>query len=125
MKVMKYLSRLCFHSLFIRRKFQDISLPLFLVDRIGRKKVIVSYLGLAAVAAIFLGQATSPTQILIAGFFTSLFMVGSMGGMYTYTPEQYPTIIRATGTGSASRIRKIRRAFCSDIYWFYVSDLRI
>ena len=79
----------------------------FLVDRIGRKKVIVGYLGFAAIAAIFLGQATSPTQILIAGFFTSLFMVGSMGGMYTYTPEQYPTIIRATGTGSASAFGRL------------------
>ncbi|MFK2826654.1 MFS transporter [Bacillus sp. B190/17] len=79
----------------------------FLNDMIGRKKVIVTYLGLAAVSAFFLSQADASTSILIAGFFTSLFMVGAMAGMYTYTPEQYPTIIRSTGTGSASAFGRI------------------
>ncbi|WP_077247442.1 MFS transporter [Pseudobacillus wudalianchiensis] len=76
-------------------------------DIIGRKKVIVTYLGLASVSAFCLSQADASTAILITGFFTSLFMVGAMAGMYTYTPEQYPTIIRSTGTGSASAFGRI------------------
>ncbi|MBA9029406.1 MULTISPECIES: MFS transporter [Bacillaceae] len=79
----------------------------FLNDKIGRKKVICAYLGLGAVSALFLSQADTSTTIIIAGFFTSLFMVGGMAGMYTYTPEQYPTIIRSTGTGSASAFGRI------------------
>ncbi|MEH7502729.1 MFS transporter [Neobacillus drentensis] len=79
----------------------------FLNDRIGRKKVIVAYLALGAVAAIFMSQANSSTAIVISGFFMSLFMTGTYAGIYAYTPEQYPTYIRSTGTGSASSFGRI------------------
>ncbi|MCH6264482.1 MFS transporter [Neobacillus citreus] len=79
----------------------------YLNDVLGRKKLICTYLGLAAISAFCLSQAHTSSTILISGFFTSLFMVGSMAGMYTYTPEQYPTIIRSTGTGSASAFGRI------------------
>lgn len=79
----------------------------FLNDRIGRKKVIVSYLALGAIAAIFMSQANSATAIVISGFFMSMFMTGSYSGVYAYTPEQYPTYIRSTGTGSASSFGRI------------------
>jgi MFS transporter, putative metabolite:H+ symporter len=79
----------------------------YLNDLIGRKKVITLYLGLGAVSAVFLSQADSASTILISGFFMSLFMTGTFSGLYAYTPEQYPTIIRSTGTGSASSFGRI------------------
>lgn len=79
----------------------------FLNDRIGRKKVIISYLALGCVAAIFMSQAHSATWIVISGFFMSMFMTGTYSGIYAYTPEQYPTFIRSTGTGSASSFGRI------------------
>lgn len=79
----------------------------FLNDRIGRKKVIISYLALGGVAAIFMSQSHTPSAIVISGFFMSMFMTGTYAGIYAYTPEQYPTYIRSTGTGSASSFGRI------------------
>lgn len=79
----------------------------YLVDKIGRKKVIVWYLILTALSAYFMSQAHSSTSILIWGFLMSLFMNGVEAGAYVYTPEQYPTLIRATGVGSASSFGRI------------------
>ncbi|WP_126428795.1 MFS transporter [Brevibacillus marinus] len=79
----------------------------FLNDVIGRKNVIIAYLGLGAVSAVFMSQAESSAAILISGFFMSLFMTGTYAGIYAYTPEQYPTMVRSTGTGSASSFGRI------------------
>lgn len=79
----------------------------YLNDVIGRKKVIVSYLGLGAISAVFMSQAESSAAILISGFFMSLFMTGTYAGIYAYTPELYPTLVRSTGTGSASSFGRI------------------
>jgi MFS transporter, putative metabolite:H+ symporter len=79
----------------------------YLNDRIGRKKVVISYLVASAIAAFFMSQSHTPTAIVTWGFFMSMFMNGSFAGLYVYTPEQYPTQIRATGTGSASSFGRI------------------
>lgn len=79
----------------------------YLNDIIGRKKVIVAYLGLGALAALLLSQSHTATMIIISGFLMSLFMTGTFSALYAYTPEQYPTIIRSTGTGSASSFGRI------------------
>ncbi|MBB2482288.1 MFS transporter [Bacillus sp. APMAM] len=79
----------------------------YLNDRIGRKKVIISYLALGAIAAIGMSLSHTPTAIIISGFCMSMLMTGSYSGIYAYTPEQYPTFIRSTGTGSASSFGRI------------------
>jgi putative MFS transporter len=79
----------------------------YLNDRIGRKKVIVFYLICAAVSAFFMSRSHSSTAIVVWGFLMSLFMNGVWAGAYTYTPEQYPTLVRATGVGSASSFGRI------------------
>lgn len=35
------------------------------------------------------------------GALLSFFNLGAWGALYAYTPEQYPTVIRATGAGMA------------------------
>lgn len=79
----------------------------YLNDKIGRKKVIVLFLGLTAIAAFCMSQSTSIVAIVISAFFMSMFMMGADAGKYAYTPEQYPTHIRATGTGAASSFGRI------------------
>jgi MFS transporter, putative metabolite:H+ symporter len=79
----------------------------YLNDRIGRKKVVISYLVSSAIAAFFMSQSHSQAAIVFFGFLMSMFMNGSFAGLYVYTPEQYPTKIRATGTGSASSFGRI------------------
>ena len=76
-------------------------------DKIGRKKVIVLYLLFAAISAFFMSEAHTSAPIVIWGFLMSFFMNGTFAGVYTYTPEQYPTLVRATGMGSASSFGRI------------------
>jgi len=72
-----------------------------LVDRWGRKPTLTAYmLGCAASAWAF-GQASASGEILLWGCLLSFFNLGAWGVVYTYTPENYPTALRGTGSGWA------------------------
>ncbi len=73
-----------------------------LVDRLGRRPVISAYLAMSATCAFLFGQATTTPGILLWASLMSFFNLGAWGGVYTYTPELYPTHVRATGAGSAA-----------------------
>ncbi len=76
----------------------------FWIDRIGRRKwTIVSFLiGGAALALLGIAGARNVTSVMILGTF-SYGIVGSVNAvLYLYTPEIYPTRIRAFGTGLAT-----------------------
>jgi MFS transporter, putative metabolite:H+ symporter len=79
----------------------------YLVERIGRKLVIITYLLLSALMAILFGQASSTATILLWASLMSFFNLGAWGAVYAYTPELYPTRIRATGAGSAAAFGRI------------------
>jgi MFS transporter, putative metabolite:H+ symporter len=79
----------------------------FLVDRIGRKWVLTSYLFLCAVAAYFFGKADSVGEIICWGSLISFFNLGAWGVVYTYTPELYPTRVRGTGSGWAAAFGRL------------------
>ena len=78
-----------------------------LVERIGRKATLASFLFACAACAWFFGQATTPTTILLWGSLMSFFNLGAWGVLYTYTPELYPVRFRAFGSGWAGAIGRI------------------
>jgi putative MFS transporter len=81
-------------------------LSAYLMDKVGRKKLLVGNLFFSAVATVVfgiaLGNQLSTSEVIILGLLTSFFVSGVWGITYTYTPELYPTGIRATGTSWAS-----------------------
>ncbi|MGB6406398.1 MAG: MFS transporter, partial [Planococcus donghaensis] len=79
----------------------------WLIERIGRKFVLVTYLTGTAASALAFGNADSITGLIVAGAFLSFFNLGAWGALYAYSPEQYPTIIRGTGTGMAAAFGRI------------------
>lgn len=79
----------------------------WLIERAGRKFVLVTYLIGTAMSALAFGNAETITTLLIAGIFLSFFNLGAWGALYAYTPEQYPLIIRGTGTGFATAVGRI------------------
>ncbi|MFC3884598.1 MFS transporter [Bacillus songklensis] len=79
----------------------------WLIERAGRKFVLVTYLIGTAVSAYFFGNAESLPLLLTSGIFLSFFNLGAWGGLYAYTPEQYPTEIRGTGAGMAASFGRV------------------
>lgn len=83
----------------------------YFVERFGRKPTLVAYLLLAAAGAFFFGQealvARNVPAILFWGSVVSFFNLGAWGVVYTYTPELYPTHLRATGSGWAAACGRV------------------
>ena len=79
----------------------------YLVDRIGRKGTLSGFLGASAICAYFFGQGGSSETVLLWGSLMSFFNLGAWGVVYTYTPELYPTRIRALASGWAAAIGRV------------------
>ena len=79
----------------------------YLVDRIGRKATLSGFLAASAICAYLFGQGGSSTTVLWWGSWMSFFNLGAWGVVYTYTPELYPTRVRALATGWAAAIGRV------------------
>ena len=79
----------------------------WLVDIIGRKYTLSLFLLMSGVCSYFFGNAADPMQLLMWGAAMSFFNLGAWGVIYTYTPEMYPTSIRALGSGWAAGFGRI------------------
>lgn len=79
----------------------------YLIERFGRKFVLVTYLIGTALSAYFFGSAEGLALLLTSGIFLSFFNLGAWGALYAYTPEHYPTKIRGTGSGTAAAIGRV------------------
>lgn len=98
----------------------------WLVERIGRKKVLSAYFAGTALAAWLFGHAASAGEVLIYGCLLYFFSLGAWGCVYAYTPEIYPTVARGSGTGWAAAFGRLG-AFTAPfivpvIYNFYGTD---
>ncbi|MDL5143963.1 MFS transporter [Bacillus atrophaeus] len=83
----------------------------WLIEKAGRKSILVIYLLGTAGSAFFFGTADSLALLLTAGMLLSFFNLGAWGVLYAYTPEQYPTSIRATGSGTTAACGRIGGIF--------------
>lgn len=79
----------------------------WLVDKWGRKITLSFFLLMSGVASYFFGQSATAEAIIAWGCVMSFFNLGAWGVIYTYTPELYPTAIRAMGSGWAACIGRL------------------
>lgn len=79
----------------------------YLLEKIGRKPTLSSFIILSAVFAYFYGQAASVTELIVLGSFMQFFFFGMWSSLYAYTPEVFPTRARSTGAGTASGIGRL------------------
>ena len=79
----------------------------WLVERLGRKPTLVAYLLGTAGSAFMFGNAGTGSDAFIWAALLSFFNLGAWGVVYTYTPELYPTSIRATGAGIAAAVGRV------------------
>jgi len=77
------------------------------IEAVGRKPTCVcAFLG-SAVACYFYGTAASFGAAIIFGCLMQFFLFGMWSVLYAYTPELYPTRMRATGSGWASAVGRL------------------
>ncbi|MCM3087872.1 MFS transporter [Bhargavaea ginsengi] len=83
----------------------------WLIERVGRKFVLSVFMIGTAISALVFGNADTTWLLLTAGAFLSFFNLGAWGALYAYSPEQYPTVIRGTGTGTAAAVGRVGGIF--------------
>lgn len=79
----------------------------WLIEKAGRKFVLITFLLGTAASALVFGSADSTAVLIVSGMLLSFFNLGAWGALYAYSPEQYPTVIRGTGSGMAASVGRI------------------
>jgi putative MFS transporter len=79
----------------------------FLSDRIERKYSIVGVALAIAVFGLIYGLTFTPAMIVIFGFLAATMMDTFSALAFAYTPEQYPTDVRNSGTGLAYGVGRL------------------
>ncbi len=72
----------------------------WVVERWGRRPVIIGFTLAAAIAAIIFGFVRGAVPVLLLGCLMSFFGIGVDPAVKTYTAESYPTEYRAWGTAT-------------------------
>ncbi|MBV9349050.1 MAG: MFS transporter [Pseudolabrys sp.] len=84
---------------------------MYALDKLGRKPTsIVAFIG-AAIMAIVFANATTPTQLIVAGFIMTFFVQVAGNAMQIFTSEVFPTNARASGFGWAAGVGRLATAF--------------
>ena len=92
-------------------------------ERLDRRRTIAIYLVGSAISAFVLSQVDTSAAIVAAGAFLSFFLNGVYAGLYAYTPEVFPTWVRATGTGLSSAFGRIGSITAPAIIGFFAAAL--
>jgi putative MFS transporter len=87
-------------------QFPGYGAAIWLVERIGRKPTLVTFLLLGGVSAYAFAVADSATVYVVALFFVGFFNLGAWGAVYPYTAELFPTRVRSTAFGMVEGVGK-------------------
>jgi putative MFS transporter len=82
-------------------------LEAFLVERWGRRPVIIAFGTIAAVAALIFGFTRGPAAVIVVGCVMSFFGIGVDPAIKVYTAESFPTAVRGTGTAMTEGIGRL------------------
>lgn len=85
------------------------------VERWGRKPTLIGFLLLSAVGCLFYSLGTAPALVVGSTLLMSFALLGTWGALYAFTPEVYPTDLRATGMGTAGAIARFGGLFAPAI----------
>ncbi len=93
----------------------------YLVERWGRRPTLVFYMVMSGLFTYLFAVATELYSILESAILMSFFCLGAWGCLYAYTPELYPTEVRATGMGWASGMTRIAGAIAPTLGAYLLS----
>ncbi|MGD2165111.1 MAG: MFS transporter, partial [Anaerolineae bacterium] len=87
----------------------------YLVEHWGRKWTLGVYLVFSGLFTYLFAVVSGLPVIVGAAMLMSFFTLGAWGVLYAYTPELYPTEVRATGMGWASGMTRIAGAIAPSL----------
>lgn len=76
------------------------------VDKWGRKPTLIGFLLLSALGTLAYGLGQSVEIAVAATLLLSFSLLGTWGAIYAFTPELYPTTLRASGMGMAGAMAR-------------------
>jgi putative MFS transporter len=76
------------------------------VERWGRKPTLVGFLVLSAIGCLIYSVGTSGVIVVGVTLLMSFALLGTWAGVYAFTPEVYPTRLRASGMGAAGAMAR-------------------
>ncbi|MDE8559384.1 MFS transporter [Pantoea vagans] len=95
----------------------------FLSDYLDRKKTISLFLAGSALSAWCLSQSNTTGDIVLFAAILSFFLNGCYAGLYTYTPESFPTKIRAIGCGFSSAFGRMGSILAPSIIGYFTTSM--
>jgi putative MFS transporter len=81
------------------------------VERWGRKPTLVGFLLLSAVGCMLYSLGSATTLVVGSTLLMSFALLGTWGALYAFTPEVYPTSLRASGMGLAGAVARFGGLF--------------
>ncbi|WP_141059724.1 MFS transporter [Brucella melitensis] len=77
------------------------------VEAWGRRKTLIGFLFVSAAACALFTVATSSSVVGASILIMSFALLGTWGALYAFTPELYPTALRASGMGAAGAMARL------------------
>ncbi|WP_062015258.1 MFS transporter [Aureimonas sp. AU4] len=77
------------------------------VERWGRRPTLAGFLVLSAAGCLLYGLDPSAALVAASTLLMSFALLGTWGALYAWTPELYPTHLRATGMGAAGAVARL------------------
>ncbi len=87
-------------------QFPGYAAAIWLVERVGRKATLTTFLLLGGISAYAFAVADSEAVYITALFFVGFFNLGAWGAVYPYTAELFPTRLRSSAFGLMAGVGK-------------------
>ena len=81
------------------------------VERWGRKPTLIGFLLLSAVGCMLYSLGSATAVVVGSTLLMSFALLGTWGALYAFTPEAYPTDLRASGMGLAGAVARFGGLF--------------
>jgi putative MFS transporter len=81
------------------------------VERWGRKPTLIGFLVLSAAGCLLYSLGESTVVVVGSTLLMSFSLLGTWGALYAFTPEVYPTDLRASGMGMAGAMARLGGLF--------------
>lgn len=85
------------------------------VEQWGRKPTLIGFLVLSAIGCLFYSLGTSTVVVVGSTLLLSFALLGTWGALYAFTPEVYPTGLRASGMGLCGAMARFGGLFAPSI----------